>query len=158
MKETIAQYMSHPVQSISCRQTLAVAHRTMRELGIRHLVVRRGHQLVGIVSQRDLHLIETLPDVDPEDTQVEEAMTPGVYLVAPTSPLEQVVEEMVRRRVGAAVVVENDEVTGVFTTVDALHALATVLREPLVRVALARSQIRVSPSETSGRAGHPLVP
>ena len=37
----------------------------MREHGIRHLPVMDGDNLVGIVSLRDLLLIETLADVIP---------------------------------------------------------------------------------------------
>jgi acetoin utilization protein AcuB len=44
------------------------------------------------------------------------------------TPLEQVVDVMARRKYGCAIVIEGDEVVGIFTTIDALRAFADVLR------------------------------
>jgi acetoin utilization protein AcuB len=80
------------------------------------------------VSDRDLHVIESLRDVDPEEVRVEEAMTQDVYAVTPKTSLKEVVMEMAERKLGSAVVVEGREVVGVFTTVDALNTLAGILQ------------------------------
>jgi acetoin utilization protein AcuB len=96
----------------------------MRKFEIRHLPVLHGGKLIGLLSLRDLHLVETLPNVDPELVRVEEAMTQDVYAVEPKTPLKQVVSEMAARKLGSAVVVEGSKVVGVFTTVDALDLLA----------------------------------
>ncbi|WP_373048790.1 CBS domain-containing protein [Vulgatibacter sp.] len=109
-------------------QTLAVAHRLMRQHEIRHLPVLHGGALVGLVSQRDLHLIETLQDVQQDAVPVEDAMSPEVYAVAPGDDVAKVAAEMARRRLGSAVVVEKGKVVGLFTTTDALLLLAEVLR------------------------------
>jgi len=114
-------------------QTLAEAHRLMRKNRIRHLpVVDRG-KLVGIVSQRDLMLIETLPDVRPEEVPVEDAMIGQVFAVTPGASLGGVASRMAGRKLGAAVVVENGRVVGVFTVTDACRALAEVIGQPLLR-------------------------
>ena len=42
---------------------------------------------MGILSQRDALLVETLRDVDPAKVPVEDAMTSDVYLVSPDTPL-----------------------------------------------------------------------
>ena len=70
---TIDQFMTRAPHTIGYHQTLATAHRMMRELSIRHLPVLDGGKLVGILSQRDLHFIETLKDVDPDEVPVSEA-------------------------------------------------------------------------------------
>lgn len=126
---TVEQYMSPAPFTIARDQPMAEAHRMMREHRIRHLPVLHGGRLVGIVSDRDLHLIETLRDVDPDEVEVEEAMTPQVYAVAPDAPLADVVAAMAERKLGAAVVARGERVLGVFTTVDALHVLAGLLAE-----------------------------
>jgi len=120
----IAEYMTRAPHSIGRDQSLASAQLLMRKRRIRHLPVLHGGRLVGMLSLRDIHLIETLSDVDADEVTVEEAMSPDVYRVAPTKPLRQVAAHMARRKLGSAGVVEDGKVVGVFTTVDALRALA----------------------------------
>ena len=127
MKPTIRKFMTADPYTIGQEQTLAVAHKVMREHRVRHLPVLEGGKLVGVLSQRDLHLIETLRDVDPATTTVEEAMTMDVYVTSPSTPLEEVARTMAEHKYGSAVVVDRGKIAGVFTTVDALSALAHVL-------------------------------
>jgi len=124
---TIAERMTPTPQLIGAEQSIAAAHQLMRANGIRHLPVLHGGKLVGVVSQRDLHFIESLKDVNPEEVSVEEAMTQDVYAVPPRTPLKEIVNEMAERKLGSAVVVEGQKVVGVFTTVDALDTLAGIL-------------------------------
>jgi acetoin utilization protein AcuB len=121
---TIADRMTKTPHLIGAEQSMKTAHDLMRAHEIRHLPVLHGGKLIGLLSVRDLHLVETLPDVDPETVRVEEAMTQDVYAVEPKTPLKQVVKEMVARKLGSAVVVEGTKVVGVFTTIDALDLLA----------------------------------
>lgn len=124
----ISAYMTPTPHSIGPDQPLSLAHEVMREHHVRHLPVLDGGKLVGMVSVRDLHLVETFEDVDPEDVQVEEAMTPEPYTVAPDTPLDQVAAEMAEHKYGSAVVLDGHKVVGVFTTVDACRALTDALR------------------------------
>lgn len=121
---TIADRMTRTPHLIGAEQSMKSAHELMRKHEIRHLPVLHGGKLIGLLSLRDLHLVETLPHVDPETVRVEEAMTQDVYAVEPKTPLKQVVTEMATRKLGSAVVVEGTKVVGVFTTVDALDLLA----------------------------------
>ena len=127
-KRTIGMYMTANPVAIESRSTLAEAHDRMRASGIRHLPVVDDGQLVGVVSQRDLYLVGTLRSVDPAFASVREAMTAEPYAVAPDTPLDEVVTVMAERRYGSTVVVDRGSVIGVFTTVDALRALSTLLR------------------------------
>ena len=125
----VRRYMSADPAVISSRRTLFEAHQVMREKGIRHLPVVDEGRLVGVVSQRDLYLLETLRGVDAARELGEEAMTDEPFAVAPDAALLEVVEVMAARRRGSAVVVEAGAVIGIFTSTDALRALAGLLRE-----------------------------
>jgi acetoin utilization protein AcuB len=126
-KPTVEQHMTVSPVVIGSARTLSDAHRLMRERGIRHLPVVDGARLVGVVSQRDLYLAETLRGVDPETDSVREAMTDEPYVVAPGAPLDEVASVMADRKIGCALVVDRGSIIGVFTTVDALRALAAVV-------------------------------
>jgi acetoin utilization protein AcuB len=108
--------------------TLSAAHQAMREHRIRHLPVLDGRRLVGIISDRDLHLIETLRDVDPRVVRVDEAMTPEPFTVGPRTSLASVARSMAGSKYGSAIVVDRGRITGIFTTTDALEVLATLLQ------------------------------
>lgn len=128
---TIQKYMTTAPHSIGTEQTLAHAHEVLRQHHIRHLPVLEGGQLVGMLTQRDLALVETLKDVDPRNVKVEDAMSTEVYTVSPEAPLDEVVGEMAEKKYGSAVVVSNHKVVGIFTTVDVCSALADLLHSRL---------------------------
>src|SRR5690349_25130839 len=90
----IRDYMTMAPHSIGKDQTLARAHDVMRSHKIRHLPVLEGGKLVGIISERDLHLVETLRDVDPSSVTVDEAMSDHVYAVEPDTSLDVVAESL----------------------------------------------------------------
>ena len=127
-RHTIRRFMTPTPHTISTRQTLAEAHQAMRERGVRHLPVVEEGKLVGVVSQRDLYLLETLRGVDVSRELVEEAMSDEPFVVAPDTSLEEVAETMANRKHGSALVVESSTVVGIFTSTDALRALVTLLR------------------------------
>src|ERR1700753_3602523 len=127
--------MSKPIPAVqkymtTCPHTsredppMTLAHRLMRENRVRHLPVLRGAKVVGVVSDRDLNMVETLKDVDPHKVLVSEAMSQAPYLVSPEAPLDEVVSEMAAKKYGSAVVTQHDKVVGIFTTVDACRAFA----------------------------------
>lgn len=130
---TIQKYMTTQPHSIGRDQTMSVAHTMMREHRFRHLPVLTGGKLVGLLSDRDLNLLETLRDVDPNKVTVQDAMSPDPYTVAPDSPLDEVVATMAKEKYGCAVVMQNNKLVGIFTTVDACEAFAELLHTRLAK-------------------------
>jgi len=127
---TVRQYMTPAPSTIARNESVSVAHRIMREANIGHLPVMDGAAVIGILAERDVLLVESLPGVNPTDMRVEEAMVPHPYEVTPEAALAEVVATLLDRRIGSAIVVDEGEVVGVFTTVDALRALADLLQRP----------------------------
>ncbi len=130
---TIQKYMTTSPHAIGQEQTLAVAHKVMRDNQIRHLPVLHGGKLVGLLTQRDLALIETLKDVDPSAVTVEDAMSTSVFTVDPSAPLDEVVNTMAEHKYGCCVVMQNAKVVGIFTTVDVCRALSELLHGRLAK-------------------------
>ncbi len=130
---TIQKYMTTTPHSIGSEQTLATASTLMSKYAIRHLPVLHGGRLLGMLTDRDIKLIEAFRDVDPQKVTVEEAMTERPYSVSPETPLDEVAAAMAESKYGSAVVMQNQKVVGVFTTVDACQALSELLRTRLAK-------------------------
>jgi acetoin utilization protein AcuB len=118
----VRKYMTSGPHSVGAEQTLAHAATVMQKHGVRHLPVLHGGKLVGIVSDRDLRLLEAMPDVNAALITVSDAMTAGVYSVSPETPIHEVVRKMAEQKYGSAVVMEHDKIVGIFTTVDVCRA------------------------------------
>ncbi|MFL5345367.1 MAG: CBS domain-containing protein [Hyalangium sp.] len=156
MNDAIENFMTRSVHTIGTKSPLAEAHRMMNDHAIRHLPVLEGGRLVGLLSQRDLHLIETLKDVDPKEVLVEEAMSQDAYTVTPETELAAVAREMALHKYGSAVVSRGAQVLGIFTTTDALRALDTVLsaaqQEPVTKKAVARKASKPASRKAAAKA------
>jgi acetoin utilization protein AcuB len=97
----------------------------MEQHNIRHLPVMDGETLTGVVTDRDLAMIESLLPEEWESICVAEAMTPEPYTVQPDAALWEVAKHMAREKFGCAVITDDrGTVVGLFTTSDALRVLA----------------------------------
>ena len=96
-------------------------------------VVEVGGRLAGIVSHTDLipRLLEKdpfresgaeldLPVAGREWRQVADIMTQEVLTVAPDTPLKEIAQRMARERIHRVVVMQNDDVAGIITSLDLL--------------------------------------
>ncbi|MEZ4449479.1 MAG: CBS domain-containing protein [Nannocystaceae bacterium] len=122
----IREYMTPVPETIDPELTIPQAAERMFNLGIRHLPVVQGGNLVGILSERDVSFIQGLADYDAKRCTVAQAMHANPFTCGPEAHLDAVAREMAEHKYGAAVVVDRDHpshVVGVFTTIDALRAL-----------------------------------
>ncbi|HVK88801.1 MAG TPA: CBS domain-containing protein [Kofleriaceae bacterium] len=128
----VSHFMSSQPATVERTATLADAHDIMRGHQVRHLPVLDNGQLCGIVTERDLHLIETLADADPETVLVEEAMHENPFIVTADTPLDEVLQIMAEQKYGSVIVVGRNGVEGIFTTVDACQVFAQMLQREQV--------------------------
>ncbi len=123
--KTVGEMMTAHPRCIAATDPIGEAHRLMKEEKLRHLPVLEGGLLVGMVSERDLLRLEAAVDVDQKHDPVSAAMSSPAFWVLPETPLPAVASQMRARGIGSAVVVSEGRVVGIFTTSDALDALAS---------------------------------
>jgi len=123
----VEDLMTRSPLTVEASRSLADAKRLMKRWGVRHLPVMDDGELVGLISDRDVKLIEAHSDTRASDIALAEAMSRAPWTVAPTTPLEVAVRHMARHKLGSSVVVDNKKVVGIFTSNDGLRALAQVL-------------------------------
>lgn len=123
----VADYMTPNPHSIGLHDSLAKAYAKLHELQIRQMTVLLGGKLVGLLAAPNLRTVEALKDADLTAITVKQAMTPVPYAVTEDARLDEVAREMASQRYECAVVMRDATVVGIFTTVDALRALADLL-------------------------------
>jgi predicted transcriptional regulator len=99
----------------------------MRAHSVRHLPVVDHGRIVGVVSQSDLRFLESLDRLDLRRVQVEEAMTERPYVVGAEELLDDVLSTMLDRHIGSVLVAERGRLVGIFTAVDAVAALRSLI-------------------------------
>jgi acetoin utilization protein AcuB len=120
--------MTASPHSIGIDQPCSHAYAVLKKHDIRHLPVLEGGKLMGVVSDRDLFMLESLDGVDTTKLSVEEAMSTEVYSVSAEAPLDEVLTTMADRKYGSAVVMDDGKVVGIFTTVDVCRAFIAHLK------------------------------
>ena len=127
----ITKYMTVAPHSIGADQSLATARDFMKSHGIRHLPVMQAGKLKGILSDRDLKMALGFQGVNPIITRVEEIALEDAYSVSSAAKLDEVVATMADKRIGSALILDNEHLVGIFTATDAMKALADLLRTRL---------------------------
>jgi acetoin utilization protein AcuB len=119
----VGAFMTEKPCTVDAGLSLADAQQRMVQNNIRHLLVVSGDRLVGVVSSRDLAVAGTLAEANANKTTVEVAMRPSIYVCDISTPLAAVAYDMEAHRYGCAVVLDDGQAVGIFTTTDALRAL-----------------------------------
>lgn len=125
----IKDYMTPMPIVIDSELTLEDAAERMFEHGIRHLPVMQNGHLVGIVSDRDMSILDTIPQVDRNKVTVASAMTPNPYTCNSNTTVAEVTTIMAEHKIGTAVVMDEGKLSGIFTPIDAMRLLARILTQ-----------------------------
>jgi len=110
--------------------SLLVARKLMVEHSIRHLPVKDGTTLVGVLTDRDLKraLDPNLGLPPEEELFVRDVFVPDAYVVDVTERLDGVLDHLSTRHIGSALVTRNGRLVGIFTLVDAARLYYQHLR------------------------------
>lgn len=128
---TIQKYMTSCPFTIEASQPVYQAQELMKLHQIRHLPVLEDGKLVGLVSDRDVKLYVSLAGVDPKRDVVRDLIDHEVYSVSPAARLDEVTSDMAEKKLGSALVVDHQNLVGIFTTVDAMRAISDLLHTRL---------------------------
>lgn len=124
---TVKRYMTREPYSIASTDNLTRAKDLMLKHGIRHLPVVDGARLVGVLSDRDLDVVQAVPGIDLAHVEVGRVMALPLPVWGET-PIDEVSTLMAKTKSDCVVVQGGQGVEGIFTATDALQALADLVR------------------------------
>lgn len=128
---SLASSMTPFPYSIALDASLDDADKLMKEHGIHHLPVTENHDVVGIITQRDMMAALARRKARGRNTKlsVSDIYVPEVFLVDLGEPLKNVLQTMADRHIGSAVVTRQGRLAGVFTSADACRCFAEFIGE-----------------------------
>ena len=114
---------------VEAGETVATMERLMDKRGIRHLPVQENGNVVGIVSERDLHhyVKRDAPAAEKEKILARDIMITDPYIASFRAPLNEVVHEMARRRIGSVIVQRQHKLAGILSAIDVCRILGEYL-------------------------------
>jgi len=101
----------------------------MDQYAIRHLPVQENGKIVGIVSERDLHhhVKRSSSPAEKDKVRARHIMVPEPYVASFRTPLNEVVFEMAKRRIGSVIVQRQGKLAGILSAIDVCRILGKYL-------------------------------
>ena len=133
----VVDVMTNNPLTITAAESIGQADELMSENNIRQIPVVDGHELVGIVTDRDIRSFLSdalLANPDRREkalhTEVRDIMTAEPLFLAPDDDLDEAVEMLIEQKFGALPVVDEAEgLVGIVSYVDVLRCFLNRLRE-----------------------------
>ncbi len=123
----LREIMTSPVVTLQPNATVGEARALMRKHNFQHLAIVNRKQLVGVVSERDIHIPRptgqwnAVPWI--EGLAVEWVMSAPVFSLSPTAQVSDAARMMRDRKIGCVPVIQQAELMGIVTTTDLLNVL-----------------------------------
>ncbi len=116
--------------SLDVNASLRQARDMMLEHDIRHVPVKDGNKLVGVITDRDLRraLDPGLAPPPKDELVVEDVMVRNLFVVDLNERLDDVLLELADEDNGCVIVVKGGRLAGIFTATDACRVFGEHLR------------------------------
>lgn len=127
---TITSVMTPFPETIDGNSTLNEAQALMDKHQIRHLVVTRDQDVSSVISERDIEsaLAHYGRNTDRE-LLVDDVCPLHTFVADIHDPLEEILDVMASKRIGAAIILKNGDLAGIVTASDACAHFAQLLRK-----------------------------
>jgi len=122
------EIMKRDVVTLSAEAPEDQAREQMRRNRIHHIVVMRGAEVVGVVSNRDLGRFEPGTRIP---RTVGDLMTPAVATATGSTTIREAANLMRGRTIGCLPVVEEGRLAGIVTTSDLLTLIGRGAERPV---------------------------
>ena len=124
----VEEYTTPNLLTVGPKDSAQKIKSLMDENSVRHIPVLNDGDIVGIVSDRDLKLLDGFLESF-DSVTADLIMRKNPFTVMPDTPLSEVVYNMSDRKIGSALVHDKSaNFLGIFTSTDALNALLELLQ------------------------------
>ena len=118
IEETIGEYMSAPVQSVTGDSTILEVSKMMTERNIGSVLVKNGAEFIGIITERDLTRKVIGKGLDPKTTPVTETMTSPLITLDGDQPVTDANQFMAKHKIRHLAVTVEGKIEGILSVKD----------------------------------------
>lgn len=131
-REPVSQIMTKDVISVSENDKLEEVVSIFRKKSIRHLPVKKGGKIIGMISRNDINrltfgaLFDNQEGIDAavlDMLTIPQIMTANVHSVSSDTPIKEVAEIFSAAEYHSLPVVDKEELKGIVTTTDVIKYL-----------------------------------
>lgn len=125
---TVNSIMSSPVESIPVNMSALEASRIMHDKNIKRLPILKDQRVIGIVTQTDLTIAMSSYTIWDD---VVKAMTDNVVKIEKNASIAEAIKIMITKNVSSIIVMEAEQVVGIFTVKDFLKKVVPLQKDPI---------------------------
>ncbi len=93
------------------------------------VVLTKNEKLQGIVTERDLLSKVIVPNKKPLELTAKEIMTSPITMVSSRTPVDEIAQKMLDKKIRRVVVVDNEQPLGIITVTDFVKHLHVMLSD-----------------------------
>jgi acetoin utilization protein AcuB len=123
---TVKEYMTPAPICIDSQASMEDAIKLMEDQNIRHLPVLKNGLIFGLVSERDLKNVFIFSASHCKEIRIEDICEWQPYSANSDESIDVVADQMAKNKLGSVLIVDRGELMGIFTFVDACHALIDI--------------------------------
>jgi len=127
----LAEIMNTRVETVSPELPAEQAWERMRVRRIHHLVITKGPEVVGVLSDRDAGSVGG--QAIRQNRRVDALMTRQVVTARPTTTIREAANLMRGRSIGCLPIVEKERLVGIVTVSDLLALIGRGAERPVIR-------------------------
>jgi CBS domain-containing protein len=128
IRYAVSSVMSKDIVSVNTTATLSLATKLMVENDIGSLVVTEGHEMIGILTERDV-LKQFCFDPECASMKVGDVMSSPLITIDSDAAIGQAADLMAERKIRRLLVTDEGEIRGIITERDLMRATLDVFRK-----------------------------
>jgi signal-transduction protein with cAMP-binding, CBS, and nucleotidyltransferase domain len=124
VEEEIGGYMTTPVLSIDSQANIHELTQVMDEKNVGSLLVTKGSEYIGIVTERDLSRKVLRQKMDPETTIVNDIMSAPIMTLEGSRPVTEANQFMADKKIRHLAVTDEGKIVGMLSVKDLVSFFA----------------------------------
>jgi CBS domain-containing protein len=126
---TAQDIMNKKLVTLDSTVSVSEVARMMNKNNVSCIVLTRNEKLQGMITERDLLSKVIVPNKKPLELTAHEIMTSPITVVSPLTPVNDVAQKMLDKKIRRVVVADGERPLGIITVTDFVKHIHTILSD-----------------------------